>query len=288
MFNEYFNPPSVVSTIISVATLPPPYTTEASSYTIIDQEAPSPSTSPNDETTTSQINSIDVEEPTNEEVTKFDSDTFTNPFAPLVTSSTASSSRIVDTSNMRTFQEPHVNTRRWTKDHPLVTIIPNPSKPVSTRLSLVAKGFLQEEEIDFEGSFAPVVCIEAIRIFVTYVAHKTMTVFQMDVKIDFLNGVLKKEVHVSKPEGFVDEDHPTYVFRLKKALYGLKQAPGAWNKLKMKLLNSTLSRLLMSWRIFSLKALARECYKFLVKRLGIQSITLEELKLLGESDEDEE
>nr|GEY31622.1 putative RNA-directed DNA polymerase [Tanacetum cinerariifolium] len=49
----------------------------------------------------------------------------------------------------------------------------------------------------------------------------------MDVKTTFLNGELKEEVYVSQPEGFVDPDHPTHVYRLKKALYGLKQAPQA-------------------------------------------------------------
>ncbi|GJX21055.1 retrovirus-related pol polyprotein from transposon TNT 1-94 [Tanacetum coccineum] len=85
-----------------------------------------------------------------------------------------------------------------------------------------------EEGIDFEESFAPVVRIEAIRIFVALVAHKNMSIYQIDVKIAFLNGELKEEVYVSQPEGFVDQDNPSHVYKLKKALYGLKQAPRAW------------------------------------------------------------
>ncbi|GKB79269.1 retrovirus-related pol polyprotein from transposon TNT 1-94, partial [Tanacetum coccineum] len=93
---------------------------------------------------------------------------------------------------------------------------------------LVAQGFRQEEGINFEESFAPVARIEAIRIFVANAAHKNMTIYQMDVKTDFLNGELKEEVYVSQPEGFVDQDNPSHVYKLKKALYGLKQAPRAW------------------------------------------------------------
>ncbi|GJV33833.1 retrovirus-related pol polyprotein from transposon TNT 1-94 [Tanacetum coccineum] len=93
---------------------------------------------------------------------------------------------------------------------------------------LVAKGYRQEEGIDFEESFALVTRIEAIRIFIANAASKNMTIYQMDVKITFLNDELKEEVYVSQPEDFVDLDHPTHVYRLKKALCGLKQAPQAW------------------------------------------------------------
>ncbi|GJZ23412.1 retrovirus-related pol polyprotein from transposon TNT 1-94, partial [Tanacetum coccineum] len=89
-------------------------------------------------------------------------------------------------------------------------------------------GTVQEEGIDFEESFALVARIEAIYIFVAKAANKNMMIFQMDVKTDFLNGVLKEEVYVSQPEGFVDQANPSHVYKLKKALYGLKQAPCAW------------------------------------------------------------
>ncbi|GKA65203.1 retrovirus-related pol polyprotein from transposon TNT 1-94, partial [Tanacetum coccineum] len=56
----------------------------------------------------------------------------------------------------------------------------------------------------------------------------------MDVKTVFLNGVLKEEVYVSKPEGFVYQDHPNYMYRLKKSIYRLKQAPRAWYEMLSK------------------------------------------------------
>nr|GEU34507.1 retrovirus-related Pol polyprotein from transposon TNT 1-94 [Tanacetum cinerariifolium] len=100
--------------------------------------------------------------------------------------------------------------------------------PQPDRHDYRSQGYRQEEGIDFEKSFAPVARTEAIRIFITNAASKNMTIYQMDVKTAFLNGELKEEVYVSQPEGFVDPDHPTHVYRLKKALYGLKQAPRAW------------------------------------------------------------
>ncbi|GJV30697.1 retrovirus-related pol polyprotein from transposon TNT 1-94 [Tanacetum coccineum] len=61
---------------------------------------------------------------------------------------------------------------------------------------LVARGYRQEEGIGFEESFAQVVRLEAIRIFIAYAAHKNMTVYQMDVKTTFLNDILCEEVYV--------------------------------------------------------------------------------------------
>nr|GEW18921.1 putative ribonuclease H-like domain-containing protein [Tanacetum cinerariifolium] len=94
------------------------------------------------------------------------------------------------------------------------TVIRNKSR-------LVAKGYAQKEGVDFEESFAPVARLKAVRLFIVYAAHKSFTIYQMDVKTAFL-------VYVNQPDGFVDPYHPDKVYRLKKALYGLKQALRAW------------------------------------------------------------
>nr|GEX06428.1 hypothetical protein [Tanacetum cinerariifolium] len=85
-----------------------------------------------------------------------------------------------------------------------------------------------EEGIDFKESFALVAWMEAIKIFLAYATHKGFTVYQMDVKTAFLDGSLKEDVYVCQPEGFIDADYPSHVYKLKKALYGLKQASRAW------------------------------------------------------------
>nr|GEW34895.1 retrotransposon protein, putative, unclassified [Tanacetum cinerariifolium]GEW35650.1 retrotransposon protein, putative, unclassified [Tanacetum cinerariifolium] len=141
----------------------------------------------------------------------FDDNTFVNPFATPYTSVTESSSpQYVDPSNMHTFYQPYPHKYQWTKDHPLEQVI---------------GGYRQDEGIDFEESFAPVPRMKAIKIFLAYVVHKSFTMFQMDVKTAFLHGTLKEDVYVCQPKGFIDDDHPSHVYKLKKALYGLKQAP---------------------------------------------------------------
>ncbi|GKA25813.1 retrovirus-related pol polyprotein from transposon TNT 1-94 [Tanacetum coccineum] len=109
---------------------------------------------------------------------------------------------------------------------------------LKNKARLVARGYRQEEGIDFEESFALVARLDAIRIFLAYAAHMNMIVYQMDVKTTFLNDILREEVYVSQPDGFVDQDNPNHVYKLKKALYGLKQAPHAWYDLLSKFLLS--------------------------------------------------
>ncbi|GKE47515.1 retrovirus-related pol polyprotein from transposon TNT 1-94 [Tanacetum coccineum] len=196
---------------------------------------------------------------------------------------------------------------------------------LKNKARLVARGYLQEEGIDFEESFAPVARLDAIRIFLAFAAHMNMIVYQIDVKTTFLNGILREEVYVSQPDGFVDQDNPNHVYKLKKALYGLKQAPCTWYDLLSKFLLSqefskgTMRSQLINYAIgfnkipifhfikekvengvvelyfvntkyqladIYTKALCRERIEFLINKLGMRSFTPETLKQLADEAEE--
>jgi hypothetical protein len=93
---------------------------------------------------------------------------------------------------------------------------------------LVAKGYAQVAGFDFEETFAPMARLESIRILLSYAAHHSFRIFQMDMKSAFLNGPINEEVYVEQPPGFEDDRYPDHVYKLSKALYGLKQGPRAW------------------------------------------------------------
>nr|GEY16847.1 retrovirus-related Pol polyprotein from transposon TNT 1-94 [Tanacetum cinerariifolium] len=128
-------------------------------------------------------------------------------------------------------------------------------RPHCVMIIALNQGYRQENGIKFEESFALVARIEAIRIFITYAVSKNMTIYHMDVKTAFLNDELKEEAYASQPKGFLDPDHPTYVYRLKKALYVLKQAPRAWyNTLSWFLLDNKFSKGAADLTLFTQKA----------------------------------
>ncbi|GKD40734.1 retrovirus-related pol polyprotein from transposon TNT 1-94 [Tanacetum coccineum] len=213
MFNEYFNPPPIAISPVQEAAAPrAEVLADSPVSTSIDQDAPS-TKSPK-------------------------TPTFHND--PLNESPNEDSTPQGSSSNVTQIHTLFEHLGRWTKDHPIANMIDDPSRSIykvktdesggvlKNKARLVAQGFRQEEGIDFEESFATVARIEAIRIFVAYATHKNMIIYQMDLKTAFLNDELKEEVYVSQPEGFVDLDNPSHVYKLKKALYGLKQAPRAW------------------------------------------------------------
>ncbi|GJW20416.1 retrovirus-related pol polyprotein from transposon TNT 1-94 [Tanacetum coccineum] len=137
---------------------------------------------------------------------------------------------------------------RESKSHPLENVIvPNP-KDITiietkwiirnkldkngvvsrNKARLVAQGYNQQEGIDYDETYEPVVGLESIRILLAYACVLDFKLFQMDVKSAFLNDFINEEVYVAQPPGFIDFTKPNDVYRLKKALYGLKQAPKAW------------------------------------------------------------
>nr|GEV72234.1 reverse transcriptase domain-containing protein [Tanacetum cinerariifolium] len=140
-------------------------------------------------------------------------------------------------SNMRQTHTLFESVGRWTKDHPIANMIGDPFCSVSTRKQIqtdaivfliklkwiykvktdefgamlnnkarqVAHGFRQEEGIDFEDSFAPIFRIEDIRIFIANATYKNLTIFQMDVKMTFLDRELKEEMIANVPEIYMHE-----------------------------------------------------------------------------------
>nr|GEY72873.1 putative reverse transcriptase, RNA-dependent DNA polymerase [Tanacetum cinerariifolium] len=90
-----------------------------------------------------------------------------------------------------------------------------------------ATGHTQEEGIDYEEVFAPVIRTEAIRLFLAHASFMGFMVYQIDVKSAFLYGTIEEEVYVCQPLGFEDPDYPDKVYKVVKALYGLHQAPRA-------------------------------------------------------------
>nr|GFA71872.1 hypothetical protein [Tanacetum cinerariifolium] len=99
---------------------------------------------------------------------------------------------------------------------------------IRNKARLVAQGHTQEEGIDNKEVFAPLVGIEAIRLFLAYASFMGFTFYQMDVKSAFLYGTIDEEVYVMQPLGFQDPEFPARVYKVEKSMYGLHQAPRAW------------------------------------------------------------
>ena len=99
---------------------------------------------------------------------------------------------------------------------------------IHNKACLVAQWYSQMEGVDYDETFALVTRMESARILLSLACHLRFKVYQMDVKIAFLNGLLKEDVYVAQPKGFIDPHFLNHVLYLKKTLYGLKQSPRAW------------------------------------------------------------
>ncbi|GJX11118.1 retrovirus-related pol polyprotein from transposon TNT 1-94 [Tanacetum coccineum] len=249
--------PEVIALIVEVVAPEPTDSTGSPSSTTIDQDAHSASNSQSTTETQSHVISNDVEEDDHDlDVAHMNND----PFFALLCYYDAFLTSIEpknykDALTQACWIEAMQEELNEFEHLEVWELVPHPDKVMAITLKwiykvkldelggilknkarLVARGYRQEEGINFEESFAPVARIESIRIFLAFTAHKNMIIYQMDVKTTFLNGILCEEVYVSQPDGFVDQDNPNNVYKLKKALYRLKQASLAWYDLLSKFL----------------------------------------------------
>src|SRR3954464_2067313 len=95
---------------------------------------------------------------------------------------------------------------------------------------LVAKGFRQIQGVDYDETFSPVAKLKSVRIRLAIAAYYDYEIWQMDVKMAFLNGDIDEELYMMQPKGFVDPKDANKVCKLQRSIYGLKQASRSWNQ----------------------------------------------------------
>ncbi|GJX61957.1 retrovirus-related pol polyprotein from transposon TNT 1-94 [Tanacetum coccineum] len=283
MFNEYFNTPLGVVSLIPVAGAPRAVEIDATPSSItIDQDAPS--------LTNQQQQSLIISQGVEKTIPNAH---FDDPcHEPLYDNQRTSKKLCSNPHGLRQCKKKFMNL----KDYKFWEF-----------------GGGQEEGINFEESFALIARIEAIRIFVANAANMNMMIYHMDVKMPFLNCKLKEEVYIFQLEGFVNQDNPSHVYKLKKALYGLKQAPRAWyDMLSSFLISQHFSKAKhidvryhfikeqVEYGILELyfvrteyqladiftKPLPRERFNFLIEKLGMKSMSPETLKTLAEEEDE--
>ncbi|KAK1441497.1 hypothetical protein QVD17_07436 [Tagetes erecta] len=93
---------------------------------------------------------------------------------------------------------------------------------------LVAKGFLQKYGKDYFDTFSPVTKPVTIRTVFAIALSKGWSLRQLDIDNAFLHGHLQEEVYMTQPPGYINQQFPNHVCKLRRSLYGLKQAPRVW------------------------------------------------------------
>ncbi|GJU18083.1 retrovirus-related pol polyprotein from transposon TNT 1-94 [Tanacetum coccineum] len=237
MFDELLTPPpsvvhpapEVIALINEVVAPVPAVSTGSPSSTTVDQDAPSPKN--DSEASSSDVipTVVQTAAPNSEHITKWTKD---HPLDNII----GELERPVSTR-----LQLHEQALFCYYDAFLTSFKPKNYKDALTQACLIEA--IQEELHEFDHlevwelvprpdkvmiiTLNRFIRLDAIRIFFAYAAHMNMIVYQIDVKTTFLNDILREEVYVSQPDGFMDKDNPNHVYKLKKALYGLKQAPHA-------------------------------------------------------------
>nr|GEY26643.1 hypothetical protein [Tanacetum cinerariifolium] len=252
LYEEYYvSSPLEVSDNSTANTLDNEDTSSSSSIVVEEDEAPQ-IVSSSTEQFASERNTLVLNENANEfvqeDVAELDGNVFYNPVQTPMFEEAESSLAYQDQSNMHEFHQTHCSTDKWIKIHPIEQVIVNTIelkkikkamldhswiesmqdelnqfKRLNNKSCLVAKGYGQEEGIEFQESFAPVARLEAVRMNMEYVSYKNFPMYHMDVKMSFLNGPLKEEVFVRQPNGFVDPDFPNYACPPEKHLEEVKR-----------------------------------------------------------------
>ena len=115
---------------------------------------------------------------------------------------------------------------RW-----VFNVKPQPNGEEKFKARYVARGFSQEQGVDYEETFSPTVKMTTLRTVLSVCAKKNFLIHHMDVKSAFLNAEIDKEIYVEQPLGFesYDKSGNKLYYKLKKSLYGLKQSGRLWN-----------------------------------------------------------
>nr|GEW75498.1 DNA-directed DNA polymerase [Tanacetum cinerariifolium] len=244
MYDDYIGgqPSATVRTVLDAHELQVRQTSTTSTLTA--DTAPTP-TILSSYATNIPITSQDVDELNPNAM--IDGNTFVNPFAnPSTSAAESSSSQNIDPSNMHTFYQPYPYEFQWTKDHPMEQNVKE-AMTDPTWIESMQEGILQFKRLDVwvlvptPDNISPLTLkwllknkndeeqtVIRNKSCLVVRGYRQEKVFQIDVKTAFLHGSLKEDVYVCQPEGFIDADNPSHVYKLKKALYGLKQAPRAW------------------------------------------------------------
>ena len=64
---------------------------------------------------------------------------------------------------------------------------------------MVARGFTQQPDIDINDTFGHVALMDTFITIMAIITQNKWHVYQMDVKLTFLNGYLEEEVYVEQP-----------------------------------------------------------------------------------------